>query len=122
MIALFPLNIKDCNIYKLKGSIVRSPFVYFQVTADEQWLGEIPPVGDQCESAVGDWDKSTQPKSVICGRQYLRGTFEFPGASPLLDFIYSTCVVCYLVMFIINCSTSLDEGFYLDFSFVRQHL
>ena len=34
------------------------PFCIFQITADEQCLGEIPPVGDQCESAFEDQDKS----------------------------------------------------------------
>ena len=34
------------------------PFCIFQITADEQCSGEIPPVGDQCESAFEDQDKS----------------------------------------------------------------
>ena len=34
------------------------PFCIFQITADEQCSGEILPVGDQCESAVGDQGKS----------------------------------------------------------------
>ena len=69
--------------------------------ADEQWLGEIPPIGDWCESAFGDQGKSTQLKSVIHRRQYLRETFEFPGVTSLLDFIHSTCFVL-LVMFVCN--------------------
>ena len=122
MIALFPLNIKGCNIYKLKGSIVRSRLCTFRLQQTSSGLVRSHLLRTSASLQLGDLDKSTQPKSVIRGRQYLRGTFEFPGVSPLLDFIHFTCVVCYLVMFIINCSTSLDEGFYLDFSFVRQHL
>ena len=34
------------------------PFCIFQIRADEQCSGEISPVGDQCESAVGDQGKS----------------------------------------------------------------
>ena len=34
------------------------PFGIFQITADEQCLGEISLVGDQCESAVEDQGKS----------------------------------------------------------------
>ena len=34
------------------------PFCIFQITADEQCSGEILPVGDQCESAFEDQDKS----------------------------------------------------------------
>ena len=33
------------------------PFCIFQIMADEQHSGEISPVGDQCESAVGDQGK-----------------------------------------------------------------
>ena len=56
--------------------------------------GEIPPVGDRCESAFEDQGKSTQLKSVINGRCYLRGEFEFPRVTPLVDFIH---VLCYLL-------------------------
>ena len=69
--------------------------------ADEQRLGEIPPIGNWCESAFGDQGKSTQLKSVIHRRQYLRETFEFPGVTSMLDFIHSTCFVL-LVMFVCN--------------------
>ena len=50
--------------------------------------GEIPPVGDQCESAFEDQGKSTQLKSVIRGRCYLREEFEFPRVTPLTNFIH----------------------------------
>ena len=43
--------------------------------------GKIPPIGDWCESAFEDQGKSTQLKSVIRGRGYLREEFEFPGHS-----------------------------------------
>ena len=56
--------------------------------------GEIPPVGDWCESAFEDQGKSTQLKSVIHGRCYLREEFEFPRVTPLVDFIH---VLCYLL-------------------------
>ena len=47
-----------------------------------------------------------------------KGTFEFPGVTPLLDFVHYTCCVCYLLsFFVINCSTSLVEDFYLGLSF-----
>ena len=74
------------------------PFAYvsLQALADEQ-SGEIPPIRDQCESASGDQGKSTQLKSVIHGRCYLREEFEFPGVTPLVDFIH---VLCYFVMFV----------------------
>ena len=52
---------------------------------------------DRCESAFGDQGKSTQLKSVIHGRCYLREEFEFSGVTPLLDFIH---VLCYFVMFV----------------------
>ena len=45
--------------------------------------------------------KSTQLKSVIHGRQYLRGTFEFPGVTPLFDFILTSYSVL-SVMFVCN--------------------
>ena len=47
-----------------------------------------PPVRDQCKSAFGDQGKSTQLKLVIHGRCYLREEFEFPGVTPLVDFIH----------------------------------
>ena len=62
--------------------------------------GEIPPVRDWCESAFEDQGKSTQLKSVIRGRCYLREEFEFPGVTPLLDFIH---VLCYL-LFLCACN------------------
>ena len=37
---------------------MRSRLGIYQITADEQWSGEIPPVGDQCESAFEDQGKS----------------------------------------------------------------
>ena len=61
--------------------------------------GEIPPIRDWCESAFGDHGKSTQLKSVIHGRCYLREEFEFPRVTPLLDFIHFTML---LVMFLCN--------------------
>ena len=55
--------------------------------------GKISPVGNQWESAFEGQGKSTQLKSVIPGRCYLREEFEFPGLTPLVDFIH---VLCYL--------------------------
>ena len=54
-------------------------------------------------------------KSIICGRQYLRETFEFPGVTLYLDFIHYTYIFMLLVT-LINCSTSGKEDFYLEFS------
>ena len=73
---------------------------------DEQQLGEILPIGDWCKSVFGDHGKSTQLKSVIHGRCYLREKFEFPGVTHLLDFIHSTCALL-LVMFVYNKSVQL---------------
>ena len=44
--------------YFQHSSFCAVPFCIFQITADEQHSGEISPVGDQCESAVGDQGKS----------------------------------------------------------------
>ena len=80
--------------------------------ADEQRLGKILPIRDWCDSAFGDHGKSTQLKSVIRGRCYLREKFEFPGVTHLLDFIHFTymffCVTCYLI----NCLTSGKEDLF----------
>ena len=45
---------------KSKGfeAIMCGPVLYISDYADEQCSGEIPPVGDQCESAFEDQDKS----------------------------------------------------------------
>ena len=93
--------ISQRNIYSSQTLyLISKDVVQLQVTADEQRRGEIPPVGDWCKSAFGDQSKSTQLKSVIHGRCYLRETFEFPGVTPLLDFIHSTYAVL-LVMFVL---------------------
>ena len=59
--------------------------------------GEILPIGDWCESAFEDQVKSTQLKSVMRGRCYLREEFEFPGVTILVDFMH---VLCYFVTFV----------------------
>ena len=46
-----------CKLFTMGGACA-VPSCIFQITADEQCSGEIPPVGDQCESAVGDQGKS----------------------------------------------------------------
>ena len=74
--------------------IVCGPVCVYLIAAEEQRAARSCPVGDQCESAFEDQGKSTQLKSVICGRCYLREEFEFPRVTPLVDFIH---VLCYLL-------------------------
>ena len=47
-----------CKLFTMGGGMCAVPFSIFQITADEQCLGEIPPVGDHFESAFEDQDKS----------------------------------------------------------------
>ena len=79
------------------GEGMCSPICICLITGRRAESGEITPIRDQCESAFGDQGKSTQLKSVIRGRCHLREEFEFPGVTPLVDFIH---VLCYFVMFI----------------------
>ena len=52
-------NRKTCSVNFLQwGEACAVPFCIFQIMADEQCSGEISPVGDQCESAFEDQDKS----------------------------------------------------------------
>ena len=93
------------------------PFAYISLQADEQRAVRSLPVGDQYKSAFEDQGKSTQLKSVIHGRCYLREEFEFPGVTPLVDFIH---VLCYLLC-LFTCNKLFNftglETFYLDLSF-----
>ena len=66
-------------------------FAYISLQADEQRVVRSCPVGDQCESTFEDQGKSTQLKTVICGRCYLREEFEFPRVTPLIDFVLVLC-------------------------------
>ena len=75
------------------------PFAYFSLQADEQESGEIPPVGDQCESACGTSASWLNRKSVIRGRCYLREKFEFPAAIHLETFVL---FMCFTVLFVIK--------------------
>ena len=62
--------------------------------------GEILPIGDRFESAFEDQGKSTQLKSVICGRCYLREEFEFPGVTPLVD----SCMYWVILLRLFTCN------------------
>ena len=77
--------------------------------------GEIPPIGDQCESACEDQGKSDQLESFIRGGQYLRETFEFCGVTHSIDFIHYCCYyLCFNKMF-----NFWKEDFYLSFHCVH---
>ena len=74
--------------------------------------GEIPPVGDQCESAFEDQGKSDQLESFIRGRQYLREAFEFPGGHSL--FRFHTLLLLFFCQIVLNKMFNFwKEDFYL---------
>ena len=74
---------QDCEHLPLALSLEASQYAMFRAWASKK-MGENTM---QC----------SQLKSVIHGRCYLREEFEFPGVTPLIDFIH---VLCYFVMFV----------------------